>query len=209
MNAAKKPKKKHKKVNLKTIGEHFNMHENRVSLALRGDDSIDQDLAEKVQAYAKEIGYSKTEHPDQHHNCALTQDKADTIVEGIFQNQSLEKIASASGLSETTAFKLVRGVKVPHDYPTNPDEWRDSLLQYMEIALWKGIRRLADGAMDQIAPGTVPIASGILLDKYNLMKGQPQSIHASLSLTMSHKELISELRPKREVTINDEQIPEA
>lgn len=208
----KEPKKrgpKTKAVSLKTIGDHFKIHQNKVAMALRGDESVDPDLAEQIQDYAQEVGYTKTTHPDHHHNCALTQDKADTIVEGIFQNKSLEKISAASGLSEPTAFKLIRGVKVPADYPTNPDEWRDSLLQYMEIALWKGIRRLADGAMDQIAPGTVPIASGILLDKYNLMKGQPQSIHASLSLTMSHKELISELRPKREVAVNEEQMPEA
>ena len=206
------PKTKTKAVSHQDIARHCNTNRERVRLALQNDPRIPEDETARIQEAAQFLGYQHTFHPDQHHNSTLTQDKADAVIDGIFQNKSLATIAQNTGLTETTAFKLIRGVKVPVDYPEGPnaaDAWRDDVISFMEIALWKGSKRLAMSGMDEIDARTLPISCAVVLDKLNVLKGQPQSIHASLSLTMSHKELISELRPKRDATVNDEHVPEA
>lgn len=205
------PKTKTKQVSHNDIAKHAGTHRNRVTWALAGDPRVPEDEAERIRESAAFLGYKHTEHPDQHHNSTLTQDKADAVIEGVFHNHSLAQVAANTGLTETTAFKLIRGVKVPVDYPEGPgaaEQWRDDVISFMEIALWKGTKRLAINGMDEIDARTLPISVAVVLDKLNVLKGQPQSIHASLSLTMSHKELISELKPKREISVNEEQAPE-
>lgn len=205
------PKTKAKAVSLQDVARHCHSNKDRVSWALAGDPRVPEDEAERIRQSAEFLGYKHTLHPDQHFNSNLDQDKADAVIDGIFQNQSLQQISSNTGLSETTAFKLIRGVKVPVDYPEGPnaaEKWRDDVISFMEIALWKGTKRLAISGMDEIDARTLPISTAVVLDKLNVLKGQPQSIHASLSLTMNHKELMNELRPKQAVQINDEHVPE-
>jgi hypothetical protein len=53
----------------------------------------------------------------------------------------------------------------------------------------------------------------VAIDKLNTLKGQPTSIHASLSLTASHRDLMKELGTKGqqdavEVETNAEVLPE-
>ena len=186
---------------------------NMVSWALRDDPRCPPALRDKVKALANEHGYQLTHHPDQHHNDKLTQERADAVVEGVLTNKSLATIAADTGLTNATAYKLIRGVKVPQDYPETEDGWKNDVISFMEVAIWKGTKRLAQTGMDEIDSRTVPISVAILTDKLGIMKGQPTSIHASLSLTANHRDLMKELGTKGqqdvvEAETNAEVLPE-
>jgi hypothetical protein len=187
---------------------------NMVSWALRDDPRCPPALRDKVKALANEHGYQLTHHPDQHHNDKLTQERADAVVEGVLTNKSLATIAADTGLTNATAYKLIRGVKVPQDYPETEDGWKNDVISFMEVAIWKGTKRLAQTGMDEIDSRTVPISVAILTDKLGIMKGQPTSIHASLTVTTTHRDLMKELKGGSksdaiEVETNEEVMPDA
>ena len=202
-----------KAVSQNTLAKLANTDRNMVSWALRDDPRCPKALADKIKALAGEHDYKVTLHPGQHHNSKLTQDIADTVVEGVLTNKSLAKISDETGLCQGTAFKLVRGVKVPQDYPDNEEAWRSDVTGFLEVAIWKGTRRLADTAIEEIDSRTLPISLAVAIDKLNTLKGQPTSIHASLSLTANHRDLMKELGTKGqqdvvEVETNAEVLPE-
>lgn len=202
-----------KAVSQNTLAKLANTDRNMVSLALRDDPRCPPALTAKIKALAQEHNYSVTLHPGQHHNSKLTQDIADQVVDGVLTNKSLAAIASNAGLCESTAFKLVRGVKVPKDYPDNEEAWRSDVTGFLEVAIWKGTRRLADTAIEEIDSRTLPISLAVAIDKLNTLKGQPTSIHASLTVTASHRDLMKELGTKTgaqvvDVETNAEVMPE-
>lgn len=202
-----------KKVSLQKIADELGTHRDRISWALNDDPRVDPDERQKIKDYAEQVGYVATHHPDQHHNNKLTQEIADTVVDGILNNKSLATIAADTQLTEATAFKLIRGVKVPKDYPATEDEWRQDVIGFMEIAIWKGTKRLAMGGIDEIDPRTLPVSVAILTDKLSVTKGQPSAIHASIAITATHKDLMKELGSKNRATIevetNEEVMPDA
>jgi hypothetical protein len=208
-----KPKNLGKDVSLRKLAEELGTHRNRITWALKDDPRVPEEEREKIKTLCRERGYTFTNHPDQHHNDKLTQDRADVIVAGILENKPLATIAADSQLTEHTAFKLIRGVKVPKDYPETEEAWRTDVISFMEIAIWKGTKRLAENGMDEIDSRTVPVSVAILTDKLAVTKGQPTSIHASLTLTASHRDLMKELGTKGqqdavEVETNAEVLPE-
>ena len=175
---------------------------------LAGNTEIPQATQEKVFNAAKEIGYVKTNHPNQHFNNKLTQEKADAVVQGILENKSLEKIAEATGLSQATAFKLIRGVKVPVDYPENEDDWRKDVTGFLEVAIWKGTKRLAESSINLIDDRGLPVAVAVLTDKLSVIKGQPTSIHLAMTASVNHRDLMKDLKERNVTPVNDEQIPD-
>ena len=208
-----KPKNLGKDVSLRKLAEELGTHRNRITWALKDDPRVPEEEREKIKTLCRERGYTFSNHPDQHHNDKLTQDRADVIVAGILENKPLATIAANSQLTEHTAFKLIRGVKVPKDYPETEEAWRTDVISFMEIAIWKGTKRLAENGMDEIDSRTVPVSVAILTDKLAVTKGQPTSIHASLSLTANHRDLMKELGTKGqqdvvEVETNAEVLPE-
>lgn len=203
-----------KAVSQTTLAKLANTDRNMVSLALRDDPRCPPALRDKIKALAQEHNYQVSNHPNQHHNSKLTQEIADTVVEGVLTNQSLAKIADQTGLTEGTTFKLIRGVKVPKDYPENEENWRQDVTGFLEVAIWKGTRRLADTAIEEIDARTLPISLAVAIDKLNTLKGQPTSIHASLTVTTTHRDLIKELKGGSkpdaiDVETNEEVMPEA
>lgn len=203
-----------KAVSQNTLAKLANTDRNMVSWALRDDPRCPKALADKIKALAEEHDYKVTNHPGQHHNSKLTQEIADSVVEGVLENKSLATIAGETGLCQGTAFKLVRGVKVPQDYPENEDNWRQDVTGFLEVAIWKGTRRLADTAIEEIDARTLPISLAVAIDKLNTLKGQPTSIHASLTVTTTHRDLMKELGTKQggptvEVETNAEVMPDA
>jgi hypothetical protein len=139
---------------------------------------------------------TKAQFALQHHNSKLNQEIADKVVEGVLSNKSLEKIADETGLCKEAAFKYIKGVKVPKDYPSNYDEWQSDVIGFLEIAIWKGTRRLADNGMELIEDKSVPISMAIAVDKLSLLRGQPTNITANMSISVNHRELLNELRNK-------------
>ena len=175
---------------------------------LSGNTEIPQATQEKVFNAVKELGYVKTQHPGQHFNNKLTQEKADAVVAGILENKSLEKIAEDTGLSPTTAFKLIRGVKVPVDYPENEEDWRKDVTGFLEVAIWKGTKRLAESSINLIDDRGLPVAVAVLTDKLAVIKGQPTSIHLAMTASVNHRDLMKDLKERDVTPVNDEQTPD-
>jgi hypothetical protein len=172
---------------------------------MSGKGKVPEGVKEKVLKAAEEIGYSKSYHPGQHFNSKLTQERADAVVQGIIENKSLDKIAEATGLSQATAFKIIRGVKVPADYPETEEEWRKDVTGFLEVAIWKGTKRLAESSIMLIDDRTLPISVGVLTDKLSVIKGQPTSIHLAMTASVSHRDLMKDLKERRVTPVNDEQ----
>jgi len=199
------PAKKDKKPSLNDVAHTSGVNYVYTQLILAGSTKYPKETQDKVFKAAEEIGYIKTHHPNQHFNDKLTQEKADIVVEGILQNKSLESIATDTGLSTATAFKLIRGVKVPTDYPDNEDDWRKDVTGFLEIAIWKGTKRLAESSINLIDDRNLPIAVAVLTDKLSVIKGQPTSIHLNMTASVSHRDLMADLKDRDVTPVNDEQ----
>ena len=197
--------KKEKKPSLHDVAQAAGVYPHHAQFVMSGKGKVPPGVKEKVLKAAEEVGYIKTNHPNQHFNDKLTQEKADLVVEGILQNKSLESIAADTGLSTTTAFKLIRGVKVPTDYPENEDDWRKDVTGFLEVAIWKGTKRLAESSINLIDDRNLPIAVAVLTDKLSVIKGQPTSIHLSMTASVNHRELMADLKDRNVTPVNDEQ----
>lgn len=196
-----------KRVSLGDIAEIAGTHRDRVSRALNNDKRIRLEERERIQQIAAELGYQKTHHPGQHHNSSLTQERADIVVEGILSGKTIPAIAKEAGVSPVTAWKQIRGVKVPGEYPEDENGWREDVTSFMRIAIWKGTKRLAMEGMNQVDPRNVPVAVGILSDKLMIMQGQPTSIHAQVIANVTHRDLVGEIqRAKQEAAIDVEEV---
>ena len=198
-------RKKPNRVSQKKIGDVCGINEKFVSEILQGKGKHDPKVVDNVLETAKDLGYQKTNNPTQHHSSTLTQDKADKIVDGVILNKTLESIAKDTGFTEGTVFKYVRGVKVPNDYPETEEEWRKDVVGFMEVAIWKGTKRLAESAIEFIDDRTLPVAIGITLDKLSTLKGQPNSIHLNMTASINHRELMADLKDRNVTPVNDEQ----
>jgi hypothetical protein len=180
---------------------------NRVTWALRDDPKLSKEFKDKVKKAAEDVGYIKPPE-NQHPNSKMDQEKADQIVEGIFQNKSLADISATTGLSPVTTFKYIRGVKVPSDYPETEEEWRKDVTGFIEVAIWKGTKRLAEESMNFIDDRSLPVSVAVLTDKLAVIKGQPTSIHLAMTATVSHRDLMKDLKERDVTPVNDEQTPD-
>jgi hypothetical protein len=197
--------KKDKKPSLNDVAQAAGVYPHHAQFVMSGKGKVPAGVKEKVLKAAEEVGYIKTHNPNQHFNSKLTQEKADIVVEGILQNKSLESITADTGLSPTTAFKLIRGVKVPTDYPDNEDDWRKDVTGFLEVAIWKGTKRLAESSINLIDDRSLPVAVAVLTDKLSVIKGQPTSIHLSMTASVNHRDLMADLKDRDVTPVNDEQ----
>lgn len=199
---------KKKRPSLKDVGAAAGVNHQYAQRVLSGKTNVPEGVKEKVLKAANELGYLKSEHPNQHFNSKLTQERADAVVEGIIENKSLEKIAEAAGVSPATAFKLVRGVKVPIDYPETEEEWRKDVTGFLEVAIWRGTKRLAESSIMLIDDRTLPVSVAVLTDKLAVIRGQPTSIHLAMTASVSHRDLMKDLKERDVTPVNAEQLPE-
>jgi hypothetical protein len=199
--------KKEKKPSLNDVALKAGTDRNRVAAALRDDPDLPKAFKDKVKKAVEAVGYVKPP-PNQHPNSKLDQEKADAIVDGIVQNKSITTIANEVGLDTETASKYIRGVKVPKDYPDNEDDWRKDVTGFLEVAIWKGTKRLAENSMHFIDDRSLPVAVAVLVDKLAATKGQPTSIHLSMTASVNHRDLMADLRDRNTITVNDEQTPD-
>ena len=202
------PGKKDKKPSIEDVAKAAGVNYLYTQRVLSGNTEIPQATQEKVFNAVKELGYVKSHHPNRHVNNKLTQEKADAVGAGILENKSLESIAADTGLGPTTAFKLIRGVKVPTDYPENEDDWRKDVTGFLEVAIWKGTKRRAESSINLIDDRGLPVAIAVLTDKLSVIKGQPTSIHLSMTASVNHRDLMADLRDRNVTTVNNEQTPD-
>jgi hypothetical protein len=198
------PGKKDRKPSLNDVALKAGTDRNRVAAALRDDPDLPKAFKDKVKKAVEAVGYVKPP-PNQHPNSKLDQEKADAIVEGIVQNKSITTIANDVGLDTETASKYIRGVKVPKDYPDNEEDWRKDVTGFLEVAIWKGTKRLAENAMHFIDDRGLPVAVAVLVDKLAATKGQPTSIHLNMTASVSHRDLMADLKDRDVTPVNDEQ----
>ena len=198
---------KQKKPSLHDVALKAGTDRNRVAAALRDDPDLPKEFKDKVKKAVEAVGYVKPPI-NQHPNSKLDQEKADAIVEGIIQNKSITTISNEVGLSTETTSKYIRGVKVPKDYPDNEDDWRKDVTGFLEVAIWKGTKRLAEDAMNFLDDRSLPVAVAVLVDKLAATKGQPTSIHLSMTASVNHRDLMADLRDRNVTTVNEEQIPD-
>lgn len=199
--------KKDKKPSLNDVALKAGTDRNKVAAALRDDPDLPKEFKDKVKKAVKTVGYVKPP-PNQHPNSKLDQEKADAIVDGMIQNKSITTIANEVGLDTHTTSKYIRGVKVPKDYPDNEEDWRKDVVGFLEVAIWKGTKRLAEESMQFIDDRSLPVAVAVLTDKLAATKGQPTSIHLSMTASVNHRELMADLRDRNVTTVNEEQIPD-
>jgi hypothetical protein len=197
-------KKKEKKPSLNDVALKAGTDRNRVAAALRNDPDLPKAFKDKVKKAVEAVGYVKPP-PNQHPNSKLDQEKADAIVDGIVQNKSITTIANEVGLDTETASKYIRGVKVPKDYPDNEEDWRKDVTGFLEVAIWKGTKRLAENSMHFIDDRSLPVAVAVLVDKLAATKGQPTSIHLNMTASVSHRDLMKDLKDRDVTPVNDEQ----
>jgi hypothetical protein len=202
------PAEKKKRPSLNTVAEAAGVNYVYTQRILAGSTKYPKETMDKVFKAAEEIGYVKTNHPNQHFNNSLTQEKADAVVEGILHNKPLEKIAADAGVCQHTAFKLIRGVKVPTDYPENEEDWRRDVTGFIEVAIWKGTKRLAESSINLIDDRSLPVAVAVLTDKLAVIKGQPTSIHLAMTATVSHRDLMKDMKERDVTPVNDEHTPD-
>jgi len=198
------PAKKDKKPSLNDVALKAGTDRNRVAAALRDDPDLPKAFKDKVKKAVEAVGYVKPP-PNQHPNSKLDQEKADAIVEGIVQNKSITTIANEVGLDTETASKYIRGVKVPKDYPDNEEDWRKDVTGFLEVAIWKGTKRLAEDSMNFLDDRSLPVAVAVLVDKLAATKGQPTSIHLNMTASVSHRDLMADLKDRDVTPVNDEQ----
>jgi len=196
--------KKDKKPSLNDVALKAGTDRNRVAAALRDDPDLPKAFKDKVKKAVETVGYVKPP-PNQHPNSKLDQEKADAIVDGIVQNKSITTIANEVGLDTETASKYIRGVKVPKDYPDNEEDWRKDVTGFLEVAIWKGTKRLAENSMHFIDDRSLPVAVAVLVDKLAATKGQPTSIHLNMTASVSHRDLMADLKDRDVTPVNDEQ----
>ena len=196
--------KKEKKPSLHDVALKAGTDRNRVAAALRNDPDLPKAFKDKVKKAVEAVGYVKPP-PNQHPNSKLDQEKADAIVEGIVQNKSITTIANEVGLDTETASKYIRGVKVPKDYPDNEEDWRKDVTGFLEVAIWKGTKRLAENSMHFIDDRSLPVAVAVLVDKLAATKGQPTRIHLNMTASVSHRDLMADLKDRDVTPVNDEQ----
>ncbi len=203
-----RPRKKHREVSLQDVAKVAGTNRNVVAAVLREDSEIEGELRDRVMAAVEQTGYVAPPK-NQHFNSALTQEKADTIFEGVITNKPLDQIAKETGLTNATAIKYIRGVKVPADYPETEEEWRNDVTGFLKIAIWKGTKRLARESVELIDDRSLPIAVAVMADKLQMLCGQPTSIHLAVHQQVSHKDLMKEIET-RNVTPGaaEEHVPE-
>jgi hypothetical protein len=55
---------------------------------------------------------------------------------------------------------------------------------------------------------SLPVSVAVLTDKLATIKGQPTSIHLAMTASVSHRDLMKDLKERDVTPVNDEQIPD-
>ena len=134
-----------------------------------------------------------------HHNTTLEEDALEKLVDADLTGKSLSSLKNGMCVdSNIKNRKLIRHVLVPDDYPENDEDWRKDVIQFLQIAAWKGSKRLSSTGMDEMPAYNVPVSTGIILDKIQLMTGQPTSMSLQIHTKVSREDLEARYKQMKE-----------
>jgi hypothetical protein len=191
---------KAKAVSLYTVAKVLGISSEKVGKALTNDPRLTREECAEIQAKALELGYKKGT-PGLHHNSVLSHEKAAIAIEGEFLGKPKAQISREMGVSSATGTKYIKGLEVPLEYPESEEDWRSQVTHFMEVALWKGTKRLAQSGMEEMQAHQIPISAGILTDKLAMMKGQPTSFSVQVHQTINHREFLDELKGAKQAQV--------
>lgn len=106
-----------------------------------------------------------------------------------------KKMESTGTLAE---FRSIVGSMLPKGYPMTEEDWRVDITGMMEVALWKGCKRLAE-EMDEVDLKLLGGMVGTLGDRLMVHKGQPTSIQQVQVVKVNHKEMMESIRKAKVV----------
>lgn len=118
---------------------------------------------------------------------------AEIVTHALTTNDTQAALAKTTGMAQQGVGRYIRGVLVPDDYPETKDQWREDVVRFMEIAIWKGTRRLSDTGMGALPLTAVPVSTAILVDKHALMTGNPTSLSLTAHVSLNQSEIQSRL----------------
>ena len=135
--------------------------------------------------------------PAAHFNSTITDQQADDIVVGQLIGESQTQIAAHSGaLPGSTAIRM-RGIQVPDDFPDSHDGVMADVLTFLDVALWKGTRRLAQEVMEIMKPESLPVSVAVLVDKVSMLRGQPTSFAIVQHQSVDHRAMVDRMKQAR------------
>lgn len=136
-----------------------------------------------------------------HHNTAIDNDDLVDIAEGILVGDTNEVVASKIGSTAqaiTHKFKEFKEIELPLYFPETVDEWRNDVIKFMQIAVWKGAQRLARNGMDDMDLRNIPVAVGIISDKLSGYMGNPTSVSVIQHQVINHSDIMDRLKQAKE-----------
>lgn len=135
--------------------------------------------------------------PALHHNSKMTMEDAVAMTTGELKGMSMQEIGDESGVQRLTVRARFKGIEVPECYPETKEEWLSDVTKFMEIAVWKGSRRMAMTEMDMLDGHRLPISIAILTDKVSLLNGNPTSLAVVQHQTVNHSDVLSRMKQAR------------
>lgn len=133
-----------------------------------------------------------------HHNTTLDENALEKLVDADLTGRSIAGVKNdmcvASNINNR---KLLRHVLVPDDYPDNDEDWRKDVIQFLQIAAWKGSKRLSSTGMDEMPAYNLPVSTGIILDKIQMMTGQPTSMSLQIHTSMNHSDIAKRIQESK------------
>lgn len=138
-----------------------------------------------------------------HFNDRTSLDDLTEMAEGIMLGDTNETISAKVAKTPSAVsqkFKDFKEVELPLYFPETVDEWRNDVIKFMQIALWKGVRRMAN-SIETIDERGVPVAVGIISDKLNGYMGNPTSVSVIQHQVINHADIMERLKQAKEKPI--------
>ena len=125
---------------------------------------------------------------EKHHNSKLDDDAISDLAYGHLIGKSDADMAATLGVHRTTVLRKLRSIELPEWFP-EPGDVSQCIKDLYEIALLKGLYRLAHNGMELMDLKTLPVSIGICTDKLQVLNGQPTSFSLQLHAKVSQGDL--------------------
>lgn len=122
------------------------------------------------------------------------QAQADQIFDSIMKGEGAQVMGKKAGVPAGSIHDYKLMVDLPVGYPKDEEGWNQSVKHLMEVAIWKGAKRMAEGGIDTLELKSIPFTMAVFVDKLLLIRGQPTSIQHIQSVTLTHRDLLKNIK---------------